>query len=346
MKKRVLIISLVAVLLIAGGVLIWQLTQRHDKTGPLMLHGNVDIRTAELAFDGQALLATMRVEEGSHVKKGDVLATLDASRLTAELKQQKARIQTQQAVLDRFEAGSRPEEILQAKARLASAQARLANAKQTLDRLTHTAASGASSQQSLDDAQAQFRVEEAAVEEATQSLALVVQGPREQDIDQAKAQLKATQAQLGVLEDQLGDTQLIAPADGVIRSRLVEPGEYMTPGRAVYSLALMDPKWIRAYVPEPDLGRVRLGAKAWVTSDSYPGRQFDGWVGFISPIAEFTPKTVETSDLRTQLVYEVRVYVKDHENQLRLGMPAVVRVDETSQPSASPASPPPPDTQP
>jgi HlyD family secretion protein len=117
----------------------------------------------------------------------------------------------------------------------------------------------------------------------------------------------------------------------------MEPGDYATRGRAAYTLATSDPKWVRGYVSEPDLDRVRLGARAWVTSDSFENRVYDGWVGFISPIAEFTPKTVETTDLRTQLVYEVRIHVKDPEDQLRLGMPTTVVVDEVLSPSTAPA---------
>ena len=116
----------------------------------------------------------------------------------------------------------------------------------------------------------------------------------------------------------------------------MEPGDYATRGRAAYTLAMSDPKWVRGYVSEPDLGRVRPGARAWVTSDSFKNKTFDGWVGFISPVAEFTPKTVETTDLRTQLVYEVRIYVKDPEDRLRLGMPTTVVVDEASSPSTLP----------
>jgi HlyD family secretion protein len=97
-----------------------------------------------------------------------------------------------------------------------------------------------------------------------------------------------------------------------------------SPLRPVFSLAITDPKWVRAYVSEPDLGKVRPGMAASVAVDSFPGRRFDGWVGFISPVAEFTPKAVQTEELRTSLVYEVRVFVKDPADELRLGMPATV----------------------
>ena len=121
---------------------------------------------------------------------------------------------------------------------------------------------------------------------------------------------------------------LKAPTAGVIESRILEPGEMAGPTRPVLVLALTDPKWVRAYVPEPELGRIRLGMKASVLSDSFPGESMDGWVGFISPVAEFTPRTVETEDLRTKLVYEARVFVHDNRDMLRLGMPVTVLIDE------------------
>src|SRR5262249_30582739 len=123
---------------------------------------------------------------------------------------------------------------------------------------------------------------------------------------------------------QLADAQLVAPADAVVRTRLLEPGDMATPMRPVFSLAITDPKWVRAYVSEPDLGKVRPGMTASVAVDSFPGRRFDGWGGFVSPVAEFTPKAVQTQELRTSLVYEVRVFVKDPSGELRLGRPATV----------------------
>jgi HlyD family secretion protein len=123
---------------------------------------------------------------------------------------------------------------------------------------------------------------------------------------------------------------LTSPATGVIQNRILEPGEMASPSRPVVTLALTDPKWVRAYVPEPYLGRINLGMKARILSDSFPDQTFEGWIGFISPVAEFTPKTVETEDLRTKLVYEVRVFVHDSKDMLRLGMPTTVIVDRTA----------------
>jgi HlyD family secretion protein len=138
--------------------------------------------------------------------------------------------------------------------------------------------------------------------------------------------LRADQAQLSLLEQQLKDADLLAPLDAVVRSRIVEPGEISSPQKSAFTLAIVDPKWVRAYVAEPDLGSVREGMTAAVTVDAFHDRQFPGWVGFVSPVAEFTPKTVETTDLRSSLVYEIRVFVRDPGDELRLGMPATVHL--------------------
>ncbi len=340
-KRRAVLPVLIVIAAAAGGTWWWN-NRPKDRNEPLTLYGNVDIRTVQLGFDGQAIVATVRSEEGARVQAGDVLATLDASRLNAELAEADAQVSTREVVLRRLEAGTRTQEIEQARARVKSAEAKLANAEESLKRLAQTTASGASSRQRLDDAASLVSVEHASLNEATQALDLALEGPRQEDIAEARAQLEAARAHVRLLQDRIADTELRAPSPGTIRSRLLEPGDYATPGRAVYVLALNDPKWVRTYVPEPSLGRVRHGARAWVRSDSSPDRRFEGWVGFISPVAEFTPKSVETTDLRTQLVYEVRVYLKDPEDLLRLGMPVTVVVDEESPPNAAP----PPATQP
>jgi HlyD family secretion protein len=158
-------------------------------------------------------------------------------------------------------------------------------------------------------------------------------GVSKQDVDNAGAAMKgqaakrdADAAQLALLRQQLADAQLVAPTDATVRTRIMEPGEMASPMRPVFSLAVTDPKWVRVYVSEPQLGLVHPGASAAVTVDAFPRRRFHGWIGFISPSAEFTPKSVETTDLRTSLVYEVRVFVKDPGDVLRLGMPATVHI--------------------
>lgn len=151
--------------------------------------------------------------------------------------------------------------------------------------------------------------------------------------DQAKATrnalralVKTNQAKLALAEKQLTDAYLYAPADAIVQTRVLEPGDMASPQRPVYTLALVDPMWARVFVDEPDVGRIGAGARAYLTTDSYPDKRYSGWVGFISPVAEFTPKTVETPDVRTDLVYQARIYVCNPEDELRLGMPVAAHI--------------------
>jgi HlyD family secretion protein len=143
----------------------------------------------------------------------------------------------------------------------------------------------------------------------------------------AAARVAAAEAALEENTQALEDAALYAPVAGVIRERIVEPGDFVTPQTPVLTMALLDPVWVRVYLPETDLGRVKPGAVARISTDSYPGKVYDGWVGSISPTAEFTPKNVETPDLRTRLVYQVRIFACNPQFELRLGMPATVTLD-------------------
>jgi HlyD family secretion protein len=289
-----------------------------------VLYGNVDLRQVQLAFNNSERIVAVLVQEGDRVRRGQVVARLDTSRLEPQVAQAEAQTAAQRHLVERFHNGSRPEEIAQARANLEMAQADAANARRQFERLKRLAGTGAASQEDFENARAALDVAQGKVAVNQKALDLAVVGPRQEDVAHAEAQLRANEAQLAFLKQQLADAQLVAPSDAVVRTRLLEPGEMSSPQRPVLALAIIDPRWVRAYVSEPDLGKVRPGMPAAVAVDSFPGRRFDGWVGFISPVAEFTPKAVQTEELRTSLVYEVRVFVKDPADELRLGMPATV----------------------
>ena len=324
--KKVLPIVLIA--LAAAGAA-WWFTHRRAPGDEIVLYGNVDLREVDLAFNDSQRVVNVLVQEGDRVRKGQVLAQLDTSRLTPQLDEAEAQAEAQAAVVQRLRNGSRPQEVAQARANLALAQADEGQARSNYVRVKEVfqSSSGrAVSSQDLDNAKAQWDVAQAKVAVSRKALELSVIGPREEDIAQAQAMLAADQANVALLKQELVDATLKAPLDAVVRTRVVEPGDMASPQKTAFTLAITDPKWVRAYVSEQDLGRVRSGMSASVRVDSFPKRPFDGWVGFISPEAEFTPKTVETPDLRSSLVYEVRVFVKDPEDELRLGMPATVHL--------------------
>ena len=341
MNKRI-VVAVVASLAVLGAAA-WYFSKDKQDPNSLVLHGNVDLRQVDLPFKDNERISAVLVQEGDRVTPGEVLARLDTGRLVPRIAQAEAQVAAQSEAFRRLKNGSRPEEVAQARASVASAQADAENAKSQYERLesiSRTSGGRAVSQLDLDAAKAALHVAQARLESVRKSLELSVAGPREEDVAQGKAQLDAANAELAVLRRQLADADLVSPTAGVVRSRLMEPGEMANPQRPVLSLALTDPKWVRAYVSETDLGRLKPGATAAVHIDSYPDRSLAGWVGYISSVAEFTPKAVQTEELRTALVYEVRVFVKDPQDVLRLGMPATVSLDlrDHDTPSRAPVA--------
>ena len=331
MKRLIRIIILVVLVSAVILSVRWFLNaEGNQSASELRIYGNIDIRKADLAFNEQERIAQVLVEEGDRVTAGQVLARLQTNRLEAQIREIEATIGAQQEVVKRLVAGTRPQEIEQARAEVAAAQARVKNAMKNYERVSKTSGAGAMSRQALDNARALLDVDQAQLKVKEKALNLALEGPRKEDIAAAKNTLKALKASLSLLQIRLSDMALTSPATGVIQNRILEPGEMAGPNRPVVTLALTDPKWVRAYVPEPYLGRINLGMKAKILSDSFPDQTFEGWIGFISPVAEFTPKTVETEDLRTKLVYEVRVFVHDFKDLLRLGMPTTGIVDCTA----------------
>ncbi|KEA64673.1 putative membrane fusion protein (MFP) component of efflux pump, membrane anchor protein YbhG [Marinobacterium lacunae] len=324
------LVVLVLILGLATGFGWWHYNEPNQEDGSLVLHGNVDIRQVSLAFTLSERIVEMSVEEGDRVQAGQVLARLDTDTLSLQIARTRAAISAQQQQVQKLHKGSRREEIAQAQALVEAARADVELALSRLNRVkdVERATQGRGiSAQDIDTASAQLKAARAQLANREQTQALAKAGPRVEDIAQAEAQLKALQADLALQQHQVALSTLKAPVDAVIRSRLLEPGDIASAQRPVYTLALSDPKWIRVYVSEPDLGRIRPGMTAQVFTDTDPENPVTGQVGYISSVAEFTPKTVQTESLRTALVYEVRIRVKDPADRLRLGMPATVRIE-------------------
>jgi HlyD family secretion protein len=324
MKKNVFVIGLTLVGLAVVGI--WRFWRSADPQHELVLYGNVDLRQVELAFNNSERITAVLVQEGDRVSKGETLARLDTSRLSPRVREAEARVAAEHEVVEKLHHGSRPEEIAQARANVESARADAFNARAQYQRRVALAQNAVISQQELDNAKAALDVANAKLALNQKALDLAIAGPRAEDIGEAEAELEGDTAELALLRRQLTDAQLVAPVDAIVRARLMEPGEMASPEKPVLSLAVINPKWVRAYVDEPDLGKLQTGTVASVSVDSFANQRFAGWVGFISPVAEFTPKTVETTELRTSLVYEVRVFVKDPSDRLHLGSPATVYV--------------------
>lgn len=329
MNKKVIAVVLVVIAVIIIGFWACKYNNKNQKDNVLTLYGNVDIRQVSLAFEQSGRIEKLLVQEGDKVKAGQVLATINTNALHIQAKQAQAQLKAQQEAIVKQEVGARPEEISQAKAQLASAQAELDKTNKNLQRL-QILVSGtdgrAISQQELDYAKSNKDSAEAAVRERQANLELIIKGARQEDREATKAQYEVTKANLDLINYNLTQAELKSPVNAVVRARLQEVGDMTTAQKAVYTLALTDPKWIRVYVNEQDLSSIKMGGTAQVIRDSDPNQPINGKIGYISSVAEFTPKTVQTEEIRTTLVYEVRVYVNDPNDQLKMGQPVTVKV--------------------
>lgn len=327
---------LIAIVMLAlGGALTFWLTQDHEKEEPFLLYGNVDIREVQLAFRQPGRVAQMTFDEGDAVSAGDALAALDAQPYREALAAARAQVQVAQAELDKLRQGLRPQEITQAREALRQAEALATEAERNFQRQSRLVASGASSRSTVDAARAARDQTAAGTEAAKAALSLASEGFRKEDIAAAEARLLAAEAAAAQAATALADTELIAPSNGTIIARVREPGSMVASQSTVYSLSLNQPVYVRAYVSEPDLGRIAPGTAVRVRSDSSE-KAYRGQIGFISPRAEFTPKTVETADLRTDLVYRLRIVIDedDSDTALRQGMPVTIALDTDSSPGA------------
>ncbi|HDU3860930.1 TPA: secretion protein HlyD [Klebsiella quasipneumoniae subsp. quasipneumoniae] len=325
MKKPVVVILLIVILLAAlGGGWWWYQSSRQQ---PLTLYGNVDIRTVNMSFRVGGRLASLTVDEGDSIRAGQTLGELDRAPYENALLQAQANVSTAQAQYDLMMAGYRSEEIAQAAAAVNQAQAAYDYAQNFYQRQLGLRASSAISANDLENARSSRDQAQAKLKSAQDKLRQYRAGNRPQEIAQAKASLEQAQAALAQAKLDLHDTVLTAPSDGTLMTRAVEPGTMLNAGGTVLTLSLTHPVWVRAYVDEKNLGQAQPGQAVLLYTDSRPDKPYHGKIGFVSPSAEFTPKTVETPDLRTDLVYRLRIVVTDADGALRQGMPVTVSFD-------------------
>jgi HlyD family secretion protein len=326
MRKKI-IIAAVAFLFIALAAFIEY--HRQHPSNELTLSGNVDIRQVNLSFRVGGRLKKLHVDEGAQVKEGDVLGVLDNQPYQIAFVEAQANQVALEARRDLYRQGYRQEDVRRAKADLTARLAAQQNAEQALERQKKLIGTGANSQRNLDDAQSAYDQANALTNAARQHYLALNSGFRKEEIEEAEANYLRATTQMQHAALQLADTVLKAPADGIILTRTVEPGTLLNAGSSVLTLSLTAPVWVRAYVAEPDLGKVAPGTKVKVFTDSR-SEPYSGVIGFVSPTSEFTPKNVETTDLRTALVYRLRVVIDQPQGeqlrQLRQGMPVTVKL--------------------
>lgn len=317
---QILILSL-----IGGGAYYWFKYRPAHAQQEIKLFGNVEIREAEAAFRQSGRIKDLLVEEGDKVQEGQLIAELETDTFMDAMKSSDAEIAMANSDLSKLKNGSRPEEIAIAQDQVAQAKAVLANAQNELARQQSLVPSGAVAQKIVDNLNYQRDIAQANLNAAIDALKLRQNGARKEDIATGQARLDAAKANRQKLNTALDDTKLYAPVAGIIVAKPKEKGSIIAPNLAVYTISIQDPIYIRAYVKEGDLAKFSPGSQVLIKSDSIE-KEYQGQVGYVSPRAEFTPKTVETQDLRSDLVYRLRIIVKSPDGKLLQGMPVTVRL--------------------
>lgn len=326
--KRGVVRLIILAALVAIGLFAWRAGWFGADEARQTINGNVEVREVQLAFRVGGRIAAIAVDEGDAVQPGQLLARLDNAPFADALASARAEIDVADAALTRQRNGNRPQEIAEAEAALRAAQAIAANADKEFARVSDLATKGFVSAARVDAARAAKDSARAAIDETRAKLSLLREGTRQDAIAESAASRDAAQARQRRIATDMADTQLFAPSGGVVQTRVAEPGTIVAAGEPVLTLAITQPVRVRAYVPEPLLGRIKPGQKVAVTGSD--GKRWPGRIGHISPTAEFTPRTVETESQRADLVYRIRIIVDDPEGGLRQGQP--ITVDLGSKP--------------
>lgn len=322
MKRVIPAVLLVAAILAVGLYLHRRLARKPAPPTQLLVSGNIEAHESLLSFRVQGRIRELPIEEGQQVEQGALLARLEDADRQQQVRVDETSVGVRASDLALTLAGTREQEIRALQQNLLDAQADLAEKTIDLERASNLFAKDEVSAQERDLAATAVKRAQAACQAARERYEEAVEGSRKEDIAIARANLKQAQANLGLARVDLGYTVLRAPVAGVITVRQAELGEVVSPGTPVVTLADLDHIWLRAYIAETDLGRIHWGQSATVTTDTWPGRQYPGRIAFISPEAEFTPKSVQTTEERVTLVYRIKIDIDNPGHDLKPGMPA------------------------
>jgi HlyD family secretion protein len=322
MNKKIIggVILLILALSSAAGWLYWRNSRNDD--GKVFVSGNIEAIEVDLSFRIAGQIKSLPIQEGDRVSKDQVIAELDTDTLEALRGAARSEIASAQAVLDELEEGTRKETIEQTRAQFKAAESRLKNATDEYERYLALFKEGAISASSYDAKDTTLRVATEEYNNARQRLTEMETGPREQQIRAARARLERSKWELNRIELDIEHSVLRTPVSGAVLVKANELGEVVLPGATVATVAAIDEVWLKGYIGERDLGAVKLGQKAEITTDSYAGKVYPGIVTFISSRAEFTPKNVQTREERVKQVYRVKITIQNTRQELKIGMPA------------------------
>jgi HlyD family secretion protein len=327
-KKRIPIVIAVIVVVVASLILIFR---GHNSGARLLVSGTVEATEAQLGFQATGRIEEITVREGDPVRAGEELAHLDRTEVQARKDQAEAQVAGARALLSELESGFRSEEVAQARAARDAAQERLNDARRDLERTKKLHDGGAVSLEIYDKAVTLADVAKSQYTQAAEQLRLVESGVRKERIEAQRAALAQAEAAVRTVAALLDNMTLHSAFDGIVTVRHREPGEIVPAGSPVLTIMNRDDRWVRIYIPETRIGTVRVGQPVAISSDSHPGKSYRGEIVYIASEAEFTPKTVQTTEERVKLVYAVKVRVADDPSyDLKPGMPADVRLDLSS----------------
>jgi HlyD family secretion protein len=321
MKARILVL-IVAVAVIVAGVYFYRRSKKTEPQNRVTLSGNIEAHESLVGFKVQGRIIELPVEEGQQVESGALLARLDDADYRQKVRIEQATVGVRESNLALVLAGSREQEIKAAQQTMLDAQAEAKQRQLDYERAEQLFRRDAVSAQDRDLAETALKRAQANLEAAKQRYNQLLEGSRKEDIEVARANVQQARANLGLSRVNLEYTSLRAPSEGVITVRQAELGEVVVPGTPIVTLADLDHIWLRAYIAETDLGRIRWGQDATITTDTYPRKQYHGRISFISSTAEFTPKSVQTYKERVTLVYRIKIDIDNPNHELKPGMPA------------------------
>ena len=339
MKRRIPILVLLAAVIAAAAYLYSRLANKDKGENQLTLSGNIEAHESLVSFKVPGRIVDLPIEEGQWVEPGALLARLDNDDYKQRVRIDEATSRVRQSNLDLVLAGTREQELKASEQTMLDAKADLEQKKLDYDRAQRLFSKDEVSAQDRDLAKTALKRAEAMFEAANQRYNQAVEGSRKEDIAIARANLQEAHANLGMSRVNLDYTILRAPSGGVITVRQAELGEVVLPGTPVVTLADLDHIWLRAYLAETDLGRIRWGQDAIITTDTYPGKQYRGRISFISSTAEFTPKSVQTYKERVMLVYRIKIDIDNPNHELKPGMPADAHINLAGNNAATPQPP-------
>ena len=330
MKRLVIVIFVLAAV---AGALFYLFTRDKKEEDPFIkVSGNIETTEVGVGFKIPGRIVSIAVQEGDWIEKGKVLAKLDDEDLRQRLELARATLRSAQARLKKLLAGSRPEELREAEAILQQAQFDLENKQTQYERMKLLFDRRVIAKETLDNSETAYKVAKAALQKATENYQLVKEGPRKEDIEDARAQVEQAQASLKLAETQFSYTVLHAPISGVVLVKSGEIGEVVNPGTSILTLGDIENVWLKAYIPETDLSKVKWGQEVMVTTDLRPQKVYKGRISFISSQAEFTPKQIQTEKERVTLVYRIKVDIPNPDRELKPGMPADGKILLSSSP--------------